>query len=87
MLKIYDDEIFVIELEEFRANPQQTIKNIEKNPDYDKMVLLIQENGKIVAAANLWNFLKKTIIFKVFSNKGGGIFYCQRVLCEKWYTI
>lgn len=79
MLKIYNDEVFVIELEEFQANPHQTLTNIESNPDYDKMVLLIQENKKVVAATSLWNFLKKDIIFKTFSdNEGGGYFLLSR---------
>lgn len=83
MLKIYNDEVFVIELEEFQANPHQTLTNIESNPDYDKMVLLIQENKKVVAATSLWNFLKKDIIFKTFSDNEGGVFFTVKEYCLK----
>lgn len=55
MLKIYDKEVFVIELEEFRENAEQMLKNITENPDYKRMVFLLKTAGKIFAAAKLEN--------------------------------
>lgn len=82
MLKIYDKEVFTLELEEFEANADQILANIAKNPDYEKMVFLLKKAGKIFAATNLMNFLMNNIIIKTFSDIGGGyICRSQRLLC------
>lgn len=83
MLRIYDGEVFVIELEEYEKNIRQTLEKILKNPDYVKMVFLLKKAGEIIGAANLANLLKNQIIYKTFSDRGGGIFRGPRLLCGK----
>lgn len=73
MLKIYDGEVFAIDLEEFRVNARQVLDSMMRNPDYDRMVFLLKNSGNVIAATNLVGFLKKNIVFKTFSDKGGGI--------------
>lgn len=72
MLKVYDGEVFVIDLEEFQENARQTLDHITKNPDWNKMVFLLRRAGNYFAATNLINFLKNKIEIKTFSDIGGG---------------
>lgn len=80
MLKIYEGEVFIIELEEFKKNIKQTLDNITKNPDYSKMVFLLKKAGKIIAATNLKNFLENKIEIKTFLNRKG-VFIEARDYC------
>ena len=73
MLKIYDEEVFILEVEKFQENPRQVLENISKNPDREKMVFLLKKAGKIIAGTNLYNLFKNNIVFKTFSDMGGGI--------------
>lgn len=71
MLRIYDGEVFVIELENFKESAGQILDNIAQNPDYDKMVFLLEKAGKIIAATNLMNLLRNYVVNKTFSDRGG----------------
>lgn len=76
MLRIYDEEVFVIDLDEFKTNARQVLENMAENPDWAKMVLLIKKAGEVIAAASFLDFLKNNIILKMFSNNSseGGYF-------------
>lgn len=80
MLRIYDGEVFVIDLEEYEKNIRQTLENIMKNPDYAKMVFLLKRAGKIIGASNIVNLLKNQMILRVFSDRGG-VFLEARDYC------
>ena len=62
MLRIYDGEVFVIDMEEYERNIRQTLENIMKNPDYAKMLFLLKKEGEIIAAVNMVNLMKHHII-------------------------
>ncbi len=69
MLRIYDGEVFVIDMEEYERNIRQTLENIMKNPDYAKMLFLLKKEGEIIAAVNMVNLMKHQIISKTFSDR------------------
>lgn len=68
MLKIYDKEVFIIELEELLERSLETMRNILKIPNCQGMVFLLKEAGKIIAATNLANFRRNNIVFQTFSD-------------------
>ncbi len=83
MLKVYDGEVFVIDLEDFQENARQTLDLIAKNPDWDKMVFLLKKAGSVFAATNLTDFLKNNLVIKTFSDIGGDIFVKARDYCKE----
>lgn len=83
MLKVYDGEVFVIDLEEFQENARQTLDLVTKNPDWDKMVFLLKKAGSVFAATGLTDFLKNNIVIKTFSDIGGDIFVEARDYCKE----
>ena len=81
MLKIYDKEVFIIDMEEFQTDAVQILENITENPDYDKMVFLLRKRKRVICASNLQKILNNNLTPKVFTeNGGGGIYGCKRIL-------
>ena len=69
MLRIYDKEVFSIEIEDFDA--EQSMENIMENPDYKKMLFVLTKHGAIVAASNYEGLLNNKIVIKTFAGKDG----------------
>lgn len=86
MLKIYDKEVFIIDMEEFQTDAVQMLENIIENPDYDKMVFLLRKRKKVICAANLQKILSNNLIPKVFAENGGYLRmrenFAQRIRCR-----
>ena len=80
MLKIYDKEVFIIDMEEFQTDAVQILENITENPDYDKMVFLLRKRKRVICASNLQKILNNNLTPKVFTENGGGIYGCKRIL-------
>lgn len=70
MLKVYDGEVFIVELENF--NVRLTLENIMSNPDCGKMVFILKKKKNILGAVNLRNLVSNNIVAKTFSDFPGG---------------
>lgn len=64
MLRIYDGEVFTIELT--NCNTKLILEHIQSNPDFYKMVFLFTKYGKVVGSSSLKDFVNNTVILKTF---------------------
>lgn len=69
MLKVYDGEVFIVELENF--NVRLTLENMMSNPDCGKMVFILKKKKNILGAVNLRNLVSNNIVAKTFSDFPG----------------
>lgn len=66
MLRIYDREVFTIEIDHFDVG--QNLESIMENPDYNKMLFVLTKHGTIVAASNFQGLRNSNMVEKVFYN-------------------
>lgn len=80
MLRIYDKEVFTIEIEDF--NVKQNLETIMENPDYKKMLFVLKNQEAIVAASNFEGLLNNKFIEKTFYNSAN-VFLEASNFCRK----